>query len=76
MDDSSGGQDWSSILSTGVSALIDSQVAKNYAATQPVYNTAGGTGGQSQFAAVTSNPVMLVCIVGILATVVFLAVRR
>lgn len=39
---------WTDILLTGVSAIVDSQLAKNYSVSDPRYQTAGGVAGQGQ----------------------------
>jgi hypothetical protein len=41
-------QSWGDVLLNGVSGYIDSQIAKNYQVSDPVYNTAGGRGGTGQ----------------------------
>jgi hypothetical protein len=81
MDDSSGGGDsssgpnWAQMLLTGVSAAIDSQTAQPYYVTNPVYNTAGGAGGQPQAtgtAKLTASASPLVWIIGAVVLLVVL----
>src|SRR5882672_7372622 len=48
MDDTAQLTSWLDILKTGVSGIIDSQIARQYAINDPAYNTAGGRGGQAQ----------------------------
>jgi hypothetical protein len=77
MDDTSGG--WGDALLNGLSAVIDSQRTQNYAVSNPNYNTAGGTGGQSQAVpagAITSNTLVLIGGVLAIALVIFLALRK
>jgi hypothetical protein len=72
----SGLSGWDSILQTGLSAIIDSQAAKNYAISDPAYNTAQGRAGQAQgFTVNTSNPLVWVVGIGIVALLVF-ALKR
>jgi hypothetical protein len=78
MDDSgSGGSSWSDVLMQGVSGFIDSQVAKNYAISNPQYNTAGGVAGTNQTpAAVAASPVVWIVLALAAALVVFLVVTK
>ncbi len=65
------------MLLGGVSGFIDSQIAKNYQVSDPVYNTAGGRGGQGQLTqgAIINvgNPVVWVAV---LAVVAFVLLRK
>ena len=45
----SSGIDWQSMLVTGVSAAIDSQIAIPYGLNNPVYNSQYGPGGQGAY---------------------------
>lgn len=76
------GPTWQDILKGGVSGFIDSQIARNYAITDPAYNTAGGRGGQAQstpasqtFAATLTNPVSLLLLAVAIGLTVFLLRR-
>jgi len=59
---------WSDVLMNGVSGFIDSQIARNYQANDPTYNTAGGRAGRGQLTAGTvvnvGNPVIWIGIAG------------
>jgi hypothetical protein len=71
--------DWQSFLSGGLSALIDSQRGVPYSVPQPQYNTAGGVAGQSQQTPaqqLTSNPLAIIAVVGVIAVVVYLIARK
>lgn len=42
------GTTWLDILQTGVSGLVDAQIARNYSVGSQGYNTQAGAGGQPQ----------------------------
>lgn len=48
MDDSSGGQDWTTALLTGVSAVVDSQLANQFGVNTGLPNMGYGQAGQAQ----------------------------
>jgi len=82
MDDTAQPTSWLDILKTGVSGIIDSQIARQYAINDPAYNTAGGRGGQSQstpasqtIAATLTNPVSLLLLAVAVGLTIFLLRR-
>ncbi len=60
---------WQDVLLAGVSGIVDSQLAKNYALSDPAYNTAGGRAGQGQLTQGTvlnvGNPIIWVIVLGV-----------
>lgn len=70
---------WTELLRTGIGAWVDSQAAKQYAVNDPKYNTAGGTGGQSQATPLAQQANSLLLIGGgvlLVAVVLIFALRR
>lgn len=68
------GSNWLDVLRTGVQGVIDSQIAKNYALSDPRYNTAGGVGGQAQYTSAAQAAVSSALPLVILGAVALLAV--
>jgi len=77
MDDTGSGQTtWLDILNTGVSGLIDSQIAKNYAINDPRYNTQYGVAGQAQYQPLNASSPLLWVGLAVAVVAVVLLVRR
>jgi hypothetical protein len=80
--DTSTSPSWQDVLKSGVSGYIDSQIALNYAISDPRYNTEGGTGGQAQRTLATqtlvdtlTNPVSLILLAVAVGLTIFLLRR-
>jgi hypothetical protein len=72
------GTTWLDILQTGVQGVIDSQIAKNYAVSDPAYRTAGGTAGQAQLTGLpqVASTLAPLLVLGVLAVVAVVLVRK
>lgn len=81
MDDSSdgsSGQSWSQALLTGVSAVVDSQLANQFGVNTGLPNQGYGVAGQAQTnlrPALTSSPILLIGI-GLAAVLVLVLVLK
>lgn len=71
-----GGVPWAQVLLAGVSGAIDSQLPHPYSVAPPVYNTAGGVGGQAQGTRPGTvaglSPTMLILAIVVIAVVILL----